>query len=112
MPTTIITEEQWQKLKPILLDLNIYDKPSLKETFLGIIYRRKTGCPWRYLPNCYGKANTVFKAFRRWSASGLFFELDSKSSILFFALESLDFKSIALSLVSSSLWTAPGFSET
>ena len=54
MLTTIITEEQWQKLKPILLDLNIYDKPSLKETFLGIIYRLKTGCPWRYLPNCYG----------------------------------------------------------
>ena len=75
MPTTIITEEQWLKLKPILLDLNIYDKPSLKETFLGIIYRLKTGCPWRYLPNCYGKANTVFKAFRRWSASGLFYRL-------------------------------------
>ena len=75
MLTTIITEEQWQKLKPILLDLNIYDKPSLKETFLGIIYRLKTGCPWRYLPNCYGKANTVFKAFRRWSASGLFYRL-------------------------------------
>lgn len=72
MLTTIITEEQWLKLKSILLDLNIYDKPSLKETFLGIIYRLKTGCPWRYLPNCYGKSNTVFKAFRRWSESGLF----------------------------------------
>ena len=34
MPTTIITEEQWQKLKPILLNLNIYDKPSLKETVI------------------------------------------------------------------------------
>ena len=61
MPTAMITEEQWQKLKPILLDLNIYDKPSLKETFLGIIYRLKTGCPWRYLPSCYGKANTYLK---------------------------------------------------
>ena len=58
MLTTIITEEQWQKLKPILLDLNIYDKPSLKETFLGIIYRLKTGCPWRYLvdPEQFSKA--------------------------------------------------------
>ena len=44
MPTTIITEEQWLKLKPILLDLNVYDKPSLKQTFLGIIYRLNTGC--------------------------------------------------------------------
>ena len=50
MLATIITEEQWLKLKSILLDLNVYDKPSLKETFLGIIYRLKTGCQWRYLP--------------------------------------------------------------
>ena len=55
--------------------MNIYDKPSLKETFLGIIYRLRTGCPWQYLPNCYGKANTVFNAFRYWSASGLFSRL-------------------------------------
>ncbi|WP_019958915.1 IS5 family transposase, partial [Vitreoscilla stercoraria] len=75
MLATIITEEQWQKLKSILLDLNVYDKPSLKKTFLGIIYRLKTGCQWRYLPSCYGKANTVFKAFRRWSATGLFYKL-------------------------------------
>ena len=75
MLATIITEEKWLKLKSILLDLNVYDKPSLKKTFLGIIYRLKTGCQWRYLPSCYGKANTVFKAFRRWSASGLFYRL-------------------------------------
>ena len=75
MLATIITEDQWQKLKSILLDLNVYDKPSLKKTFLGIIYRLKTGCQWRYLPSCYGKANTVFKAFRRWSATGLFYKL-------------------------------------
>ena len=75
MLATIITEEQWLKLKSILLDLNVYDKPSLKKTFLGIIYRLKTGCQWRYLPSCYGKANTVFKAFRRWSATGLFYKL-------------------------------------
>ena len=75
MLANIITEEQWQKLKSILLDLNVYDKPSLKKTFLGIIYRLKTGCQWRYLPSCYGKANTVFKAFRRWSATGLFYKL-------------------------------------
>ncbi|WP_051082956.1 transposase [Vitreoscilla stercoraria] len=75
MPTTIIIKEQWQKLKPIFLDLNIDDKLSLKDTFLGIIYRLKTDCPWRYLPNYYGKANTVFKAFRQWSASDLFYRL-------------------------------------
>ena len=69
MLATIITEEQW--LKSILLDLNAYDKPSLEQTFLGIIYRLKADCQWWYLHNCYGKANTVFKAFRRWSTLSL-----------------------------------------
>ena len=53
MPTTNIIEEQWQKLKPIRLDLDIYDKHNLKETFWGVIYRLKTGCPWRYLLSCW-----------------------------------------------------------
>ena len=44
MPTTVVTEEQRQKLKPIFLDLNTFDKSCLKKTFLGIIYRLNTGC--------------------------------------------------------------------
>ncbi|MFU2109424.1 transposase [Glaesserella parasuis] len=47
------------KLKPIILDLNIYDKPNLRNIFTGILYRLKTGYPWRYLPECFGKYNTV-----------------------------------------------------
>ena len=33
MPTTVVTEEQRQKLKPIFLDLNTFDKSCLKKTF-------------------------------------------------------------------------------
>ena len=67
MPRTMLTDKLWLKLKPILLDLNIYDKPNLRNIFTGILYRLKTGCPWRYLPECFGKCNTVFKTFRRWT---------------------------------------------
>ena len=67
MPQTLLNDQLWLKLKPILLDLNIYDKPNLRNIFTGILFRLKTGCQWRYLPECYGKPNTVFKAFRRWS---------------------------------------------
>ena len=67
MPQTLLNDQLWLKLKPILLDLNIYDKPNLRNIFTGILFRLKTGCQWRYLPECFGKPNTVFKAFRRWS---------------------------------------------
>ena len=75
MLQTLLNDELWLKLKPILLDLNIYDKPNLRIIFTGILYRMKTGCPWRYLPDCFGKCNTVFKAFRRWSKSEKFMQL-------------------------------------
>ena len=67
MLQTLLNDKLWLKLKPILLDLNIYDKPNLRNIFTGILYRLKTGCPWRYLPECFGKYNTVFKTFRRWT---------------------------------------------
>ena len=72
MPQTLLNDQLWLKLKPILLDLNIYDKPNLRNIFTGILFRLKTGCQWRYLPECYGKPNTVFKAFRRWSKLDIF----------------------------------------
>ena len=67
MLQTLLNDKLWLKLKPILLDLNIYDKPNLRNIFTGILYRLKTGCPWRYLPECFGKYNTVFKTFRKWT---------------------------------------------
>ena len=67
MLQTLLNDKLWLKLKPILLDLNIYDKPNLRNIFTGILYRLKTGCPWRYLPECFEKYNTVFKTFRRWT---------------------------------------------
>ena len=75
MIPTLLTDKLWLKLKPILLDFKLYDKPNLRNIFTGILYQLKTGCPWRYLPSIYGKPNTIFKAYSRWSKSGLFLKL-------------------------------------
>lgn len=32
----------------------------------------RTGCPWRDLPECYGKWQTVYSRFRLWCRQGLF----------------------------------------
>ncbi len=38
----------------------------------GILFVLRTGCPWRDLPECFGKWPTVYGRFRRWCREGLF----------------------------------------
>lgn len=45
----------------------IYDKPKLRLTVEGILYRLRTGIPWRDLPPEFGKWNSIFKQFNNWS---------------------------------------------
>ncbi len=37
----------------------------------GILYILKHGCPWRSLPTCYGRWNTVYVQMRRWAERGV-----------------------------------------
>src|SRR5687768_4929847 len=36
----------------------------------GVLFRARTGVPWRDLPERYGKWQTVYERHRRWSADG------------------------------------------
>ena len=36
----------------------------------GILFRTRTGCPWRDLPGGYGNWKTVYNRHRRWSLDG------------------------------------------
>lgn len=36
----------------------------------GMVWRLKTGCPWRDVPPDYGPWQTVYDRFNRWSADG------------------------------------------
>lgn len=70
MPRTVLTDERWTELKPILLKAGVYDKPNLRMTLEGIIYRVRTGCPWRDVPEEFGAWNSIFNDFNRWSKQG------------------------------------------
>ena len=48
----------------------IYDKRNLRKTVEGILYRMRVGCPWRDLPRTFGRWNSVFQKFNRWSLKG------------------------------------------
>ncbi len=66
----MLTDEHWPKLRTIMLQENIYDKPSLRATVEGILYRMRVGCPWRDLPPAFGKWDSIYKRFNEWSRLG------------------------------------------
>ena len=38
----------------------------------AVLWRARTGSPWRDLPEEFGNWNSVFKRFRRWARKGVF----------------------------------------
>ena len=70
MPRLLLSDEHWSKLRKILLHKAIYNKRDLRMTVEGMLYRMRTGCPWRDLPKAFGNWNKVYKRFNAWSATG------------------------------------------
>jgi len=75
MPRYMLTEELWSKLREILLQFSLYNKAGLRKTVEGILFRMRTGVPWRDLPEHFGKWNSVYKAFNCWSKKGIWKKL-------------------------------------
>jgi transposase len=55
MPRLMLSDEHWPKLKMIMLQEGIYDKPNLRLEVEWMFYRMRVGCPWRDLPKQFGK---------------------------------------------------------
>ena len=68
-----LTEEQWVRIAELLPP----QKPAVgrpgedwRRLVTGIVWRAKTGVPWRDLPERSGKWATVYRRFRRWQLWG------------------------------------------
>lgn len=75
MPRLMLTDEQWSKLKAILLEDRVYNKSEHRQTMEGILYRLRVGCPWRDIPECFGLWNTIYRRFLLWSRKGILMRL-------------------------------------
>ncbi len=66
------TNEEWARLKPRLPKSGQRGGrwASHRRSINGILYRNRTGVPWRDLPARFGKWKTVHERHRRWSADG------------------------------------------
>ena len=71
MTRLMLTDELWSKLKMIMLQHGIYDKPNLRIMVEGMFYCMRVGCPWRDLPAEFGCQNSIFQKFNRWSSRNL-----------------------------------------
>lgn len=53
----------------------VYNKPEHRMTFEGILFRMRTGCPWRDLPPDFGNWSAIFRRFHLWSKKGILLNL-------------------------------------
>jgi transposase len=69
-----LTDEQFAKLAPLLPPARpATGRPNRDHRTVldAILWRLKTGAPWRDLPERYGPWQTVYSRFRRWQQAGV-----------------------------------------
>jgi transposase len=69
-----LTNAQWERLSPLLPpEKPAVGKPNHDHRTIidGILWRLRTGAPWRDVPARYGPWSTVYSRFRRWRLAGL-----------------------------------------
>ena len=71
----VITDAVWQEISPLLsgkaTDCGVTAKDN--RLFLeAVLWRVRTGSPWRDLPSEFGNWNSAFQRFRRWAKRGIF----------------------------------------
>ncbi len=59
MPRLTLNDERWSTLKSILLEEGIYENKNLRTAVEGVIYRMRTGVPWRDVPKEFGRWNSM-----------------------------------------------------
>jgi transposase len=70
-----LTNEQWERLQPLLPPQKPHiGRPAHDHRIIlnGILWILRTGAPWRDLPERYGPWRTVASRFYRWRRAGLF----------------------------------------
>ena len=69
-----LTDGQWAELEPLLPPAKPkVGKPSHDHRTIlnGILWKLRTGAPWRDVPERYGPWSTVYSRFWRWQRAGL-----------------------------------------
>jgi transposase len=77
LPVTL-SDEQWQRMLPILLahpNAYVGQERECRCFLSAVLWMARSGAQWRLLPGEYGYWNTIYRRFARWSEQGIFHEL-------------------------------------
>jgi transposase len=68
-----LTDEQWERLQPVLPKTRTGPRSILGDRLFidAVLYRAKTGIPWRDLPERFGPWKTVYNRFANWARRGV-----------------------------------------
>ena len=67
-----LTDEEWSRLEPFVVKVRTGPSSKLGDRLFidAVLYRARTGVPWRDLPSRFGPWNSVYNRFSNWSKSG------------------------------------------
>ena len=79
-----ISDEEWAVIAPLLPVAVGRSRPWLDHRAVveGIVWRFRTGAPWRDVPERFGPWNTIYKRFDRWARDGTWDRLLADSNVL------------------------------
>ncbi len=69
-----VADADWRVIAPLLpAERGRPGRPAHdnRRMLEGMLWVLRTGAPWRDLPECFGKWNSVFVRFSRWTRAGL-----------------------------------------
>ena len=75
-----LTDQEWDRLAPLLPAMTPQRGGSWRDhrqVLNGILFRTRTGVPWRDLPERYGPWETVYKRFARWQTDGTWARIEA-----------------------------------
>lgn len=79
----VISDAVWEKVALLLPGKSSDAGVTAKDNRLfleAVLWRVRTGLPWRDLPDGFGRWNSVFQRFRRWVRAGVFDRLFERVS--------------------------------
>jgi transposase len=69
-----LTDKEWSLFEPMLPpERGREGRPANDNRVVlnGILWRLRTGAPWREMPDRYGKWNSVYRRYSRWNQAGI-----------------------------------------
>jgi transposase len=94
-----LTQQEWERLAPLLPpEKGARGRPAQahRRVLNGILFRLRTGIPWRDLPERYGSWKTCHSRLRRWQAQGVWQRLLQALQAEADAAGTLDWEHVAL----------------